>query len=266
LLQLFDAVVWTTGSSANQTLGYWARFALRDYLDAGGKLLFSSQGYMSEKGVSGFASGYLRVATYLNNQGAPSATGLAGDPIGDGLSLVLEPPFLDHADTVNPAAGAVAWLQAPAGNVALRYDSGTFRTVFLSAAFDGVAAAGPDPDNRGTVMRRILYWLVPSIAVGGPEIGLPASGLALHPTVPNPFRGSATIRFSVPRAGPVSVAIFDAAGRRVIDLVRGPVPSGSGEIAWEGRDATGHAVANGVYFVRLDVAGETRTRRMVRLR
>lgn len=64
---------------------------------------------------------------------------------------------------------------------------------------------------------------------------------------PNPAVGAARIRFSLPEAGAVSVAIFDAAGRQVSLLADRPFSAGSHELEWPA--ATSRSA--GVYFVRL---------------
>ena len=83
--------------------------------------------------------------------------------------------------------------------------------------------------------------------------------------VPNPFTGSAAIRYSLPAPSAARIGIFDVGGRRVRDLVAGEVPR-AGRVLWDGTDANGRSVAPGVYFVQLRVGTETRTVRTVRLR
>jgi len=38
---------------------------------------------------------------------------------------------------------------------------------------------------------------------------------------PNPFTDAASIRFLLPKAGPATVSIYDASGRRVANLAQG---------------------------------------------
>lgn len=105
----------------------------------------------------------------------------------------------------------------------------------------------------------------------GPVTGAPAlpadpAELALLPAAPNPFRHGSRIRFVTPRAGHLQLDLFDVAGRRIARLAEGPVEPGPGTVVWDGRDSAGRRVSSGVYFVRLNVSGETRTGRLVRLR
>ena len=91
-------------------------------------------------------------------------------------------------------------------------------------------------------------------------------GLSLAPPVPNPMRDAADVRFALPVAAFVTVAVFDARGRRVRDLEAGHLPAGEHALRWDGRDADGRAAASGTYFVRLETDRHTLTRPIVRVR
>ena len=82
----------------------------------------------------------------------------------------------------------------------------------------------------------------------------------------NPSRGPATFRLSLPHAARVSVAIYDAGGRRVRTIVSGTLEAGERSLAWDGRDAGGNETSGGLYFARTDVEGRTFGARIVRLR
>ncbi len=73
-------------------------------------------------------------------------------------------------------------------------------------------------------------------------------------TGPNPARGGTTIRYALPSASRVTLAVYDLAGKRVALLVDGPESAGEHRVAW---DATG--LPPGVYFYEL-TAGTTRAR------
>ncbi len=265
-MALFDAVIWNTGELQIKTVGTDAMDALMAYLDGGGSLFFASQGLLTHRGLVTLVTDYLRVASFNNDTGAATATGVTDDPIGDGLSLALSPPFTDYADDMSPGTGGVAWLNGPSGPVGLRYDSGTFKTVFLSAAFEGISDSAPDPNNQTTVMARILDWLLPP-ATDAPQV---ASGgqrsLWLAQSAPNPFRSSTALRFAIPDAGSVRLTVFNVAGRRVAELVNGTLPAGTHTVRWNGRDDSGRSVASGVYLYRLEAAGERLTKEMVHMK
>ncbi len=78
---------------------------------------------------------------------------------------------------------------------------------------------------------------------------------------PNPFNPKTTIRYVLPSAGNVDLAIYDAAGHHVATVDSGERCAGEHEVFWGGTDPAGHVVAAGVYFVRLAASGtSTRTK------
>jgi flagellar hook assembly protein FlgD len=97
----------------------------------------------------------------------------------------------------------------------------------------------------------------------------PAAGAALrarvYPAYPNPVGfGGTRFAFDVPgsRATPVTLRIYDVAGRLVTELVQGELPPGAHRIAWDGRGAGGQAVASGVYFYRTTIGTFEATRKL----
>jgi len=89
----------------------------------------------------------------------------------------------------------------------------------------------------------------------------------LHPSAPNPFRPSTTVRFDLAgsREQNVLLAVYDVTGRRVRTLVDRALPAGSFEAVWNGDTDRGEQVAAGVYFVRLLTPGKTDSQKIVRL-
>jgi hypothetical protein len=83
---------------------------------------------------------------------------------------------------------------------------------------------------------------------------------------PNPFSGSTTFAYELATAGRVSLAVHDASGRMVRMLRTGTQAAGRYRAAWDGRDAGGRDVANGVYLVRLDAPGCSEVRTTVVMR
>ncbi len=99
----------------------------------------------------------------------------------------------------------------------------------------------------------------------------PASGpaLSLAGSHPNPWRpdgGESLIGFSLNRKAEISLRIYDISGRLVRSLARGDFPAGSYEISWDGRDSRGREASSGIYFYRLQGAGQELSSRMVLIR
>ncbi|MEM8601926.1 MAG: T9SS type A sorting domain-containing protein, partial [Bacteroidota bacterium] len=91
-----------------------------------------------------------------------------------------------------------------------------------------------------------------------------ASSAALPETVeltgsyPNPFASTTTVRYGVPAAMPVQLAVYDVTGREVARLVDGTAEAGYHTATF---DAS--ALPSGVYVLRLSADGRAETHRMV---
>jgi hypothetical protein len=72
---------------------------------------------------------------------------------------------------------------------------------------------------------------------------------------PNPFRGHTQINYALPKAGNVSLQVFDVSGRTVRTLASGHQKAGNYSVSWDARDSHGKSVPYGVYFYRLDTPG-----------
>ena len=79
--------------------------------------------------------------------------------------------------------------------------------------------------------------------------------LQLHKNYPNPFNPETKIRFDIPRAQPVLLTIYNAAGQRVKNLVDRELAAGSYSVRWDGTNDSGDTLASGVYLAVLR-AGE----------
>ncbi|MGD9548598.1 MAG: endonuclease [Candidatus Krumholzibacteriia bacterium] len=84
--------------------------------------------------------------------------------------------------------------------------------------------------------------------------------------VPNPFNPRTTIEYTVARTGPVTLAVYDLAGRRVRTLVSGPISAGEHQVPWDGRDQSGRALPSATYFCRLEGQGQAVTGKLTLLK
>ncbi len=115
-----------------------------------------------------------------------------------------------------------------------------------------------DPDNW--ILNE--QQLAPTSADWTPEAAA-RQALALEVPRPNPFGERAEIRYYLPAAGNVAVAVFDVAGRRVRTLHDGASSAGSRSVFWDRRTDAGDKVAAGTYWIRLAAQNEVRTRSVV---
>ena len=85
-----------------------------------------------------------------------------------------------------------------------------------------------------------------------------SAAFELDQNFPNPFNSGTVIRFALPSAQRVELAIFNAAGQKVAALLEGDRQPGTYSINWDGRDDGGYELASGMYFYRLTTQVKTR--------
>ncbi len=101
------------------------------------------------------------------------------------------------------------------------------------------------------------------------QTGAPAR-LAFALAGANPTHGAIGFRYGIPHDAAVELDVFDLNGRRVRPVLRREQPARTYVAGFDGRDGTGRALADGVYFARLRVRGaggrRAETRRFTVLR
>ena len=92
----------------------------------------------------------------------------------------------------------------------------------------------------------------------------PARVVELEQNYPNPFNPATTIAYAIDTPGRVRIGIYDVSGRLVRVLVDKPYAA-AGRYAepWDGLNQAGSPAASGVYVVRLESAGQVRTKKIV---
>ena len=123
----------------------------------------------------------------------------------------------------------------------------------------GSAAAGQEKGQVGDRPRS------PTTVLEG--LTIPQASYLAQPR-PNPTRSGVRVELgiSVADAGPYAVRIYDVQGRRVAEVNRGVLVPGVHRLLWSGRDSRGLAVAPGVYFFRVEIAGHAWTRKILLMR
>jgi hypothetical protein len=119
-----------------------------------------------------------------------------------------------------------------------------------------------------TVTPGNAVWLLDEIDPAATAVRSSAvsPAFALRAAAPNPFGEGTSVRWQLERDARIKAEVFDVRGRRVVTLLDAARPAGPGEVRWTGHDGNGQRVAAGVYFVRVQAAGEAQTRRLVLVR
>jgi subtilisin-like proprotein convertase family protein len=86
---------------------------------------------------------------------------------------------------------------------------------------------------------------------------------ALYDNYPNPFNPLTNIKFDLPKAGRVSVRVYDLSGRLVKTLVDEQMARSTHIVQWDGSDDGGRRVASGTYYYRVTSGSITETGRMM---
>lgn len=104
------------------------------------------------------------------------------------------------------------------------------------------------------------FDLTQSAGVAATSPARPA--IALH-AAPNPFTSSTTLALTTAQ-DMAKLAIYDAAGRLVVELARGRLEAGRHRVAWDGRTASGAPAPAGTYFARLTAGADVAVAKLVR--
>jgi len=121
-------------------------------------------------------------------------------------------------------------------------------------------------EDRVDLMGNVMTFFneVPS----GPGTGIDG-GLrnVLSHAYPNPFNPVTKIAYSVKEAGPVTIEVFNVAGKVVRTLLDTKLDSGAkGFVTWDGANDGGEKCASGVYFYRIAAPGFTESHKMIMLK
>ncbi|GEM_PF-2713315 len=92
------------------------------------------------------------------------------------------------------------------------------------------------------------------------------SRFVLHQNFPNPFNPETVIRFEVPKAAQVRLAIYNLLGQRVRQLVGESLAAGRYTLSWDGLDDSGCQAATGMYLYRLESPNVVLTKKMLLLK
>jgi hypothetical protein len=258
----FDYVIWQTGLRFNNLLTGEDIASLMEYMDRGGSLFLTSQSFLDSQtgGPTTFTTNYLGVDNWVLDRRYLSMNGIAGDEIGDGLSLPLtfEIPSFNDTDHLVVGATAEGSFIAPDGSISTVHNTMPLRTdaksVFMAVAFNAISDTDADPNNTRVVLQRIMDWLRPEAAASADDLPTAIKASRIDGASPNPFNPRTQINFTLSgtdASHPVRLEVFDLEGRKVAGLVDAQLSAGAHHQVWDGRADDGSAVRSGVYFARL---------------
>lgn len=165
------------------------------------------------------------------------------------------------------AGRALYALTAPVSYEA--FSKSTFHTTVIDVAGTQLSLAAVERD--GTVFDTMTLFKDTPTGVARDDDPAPSGGRSAQPFAadlprPNPSDGASEIRFTLDRASPVHVLIFNVSGRLVRSLEpAGMLKAGPRGVTWDGRDRLGAATPAGIYFVEIRAGGRAVRSRVIRL-
>jgi subtilisin family serine protease len=204
------------------------------------------------------------------------------------LLVPINNGVVDHAPTIfrwrrttDPQGGALTYrvsLRSIAPQPCCLFEFTTSDTFFSYTGYLGstrtyewtVTAIDGQGNER---VSRDFFRFTTNATTGVPVPAPPPSApqVVLRQNRPNPVRTFTQVDFElagVPGSMPVSLRVYDAAGRLVRTLLQDyvePVPAQC-TVTWDGHDDRGRRASSGIYYYRLEVGEAVESRRLVLLR
>ena len=175
-------------------------------------------------------------------------------------------PFLEDADYVAATLALEdAGIATFCGNSVTCSGSSTIDHIVYTAGFARLAEVSRYDEVLTEISSFVNTTSDHAPVLARFELGAPVAcdcseprPVRLLPPAPHPFRGATDLRFVLEAASDIRLEVFDALGRRVLD-VDGPFPAGTHAVALEGAD-----LVPGAYVVRLVAGGRVDSSVIVR--
>jgi len=175
---------------------------------------------------------------------------------GAGLSLPM--PGYDDMALLDPTKSQTGDIQNLAANTAYHWRM-RFRYDISQQPFQPFSTWFTQANNGAT--EEDLRTGATAVTSADPMLSV---GIRLESATPNPFIQATTLRFYLPTAMPVHLAIYDVRGRLVRELMRTPsVKASWHSVIWDGVSNAGARVEAGAYFARLETAAGVVSREVI---
>lgn len=201
-------------------------------------------------------------AFLFNTPGSREATSITSDGAGGAIVAVMKSEFFNtdvYAQRVD-GAGVSQWGDAGA-TICTDPDFQHSPAIATDGAGGAILAWY---DGRSDVGNDVYAQHVTSAGDVPTAVEVPRapSSLLAHDIYPNPFSAIAVIDLELAAPSSIRLDFFDVAGKRVRRMWVAD-SMGSRRVEFDGRDHAGKLLPSGVYFCRIEAAGETVTRKIV---
>jgi len=211
-----------------------------------------------------------------NMTAASAATDIWIDIAGPGFTITKGPVSrtVSAAQTIGTTLAQSVPAGAAAGLYTLTLYTGTFPVPLFADSFtyEKTAAVSPTPgppvNSWASTLDRMPGLPTPAGVQTSAVMSASASKQAtaqvnvnaLNGNFPNPFSDATTIEYSLEKAGPVRLVVFDMLGREVSVLADGWQAAGRHRARFSGQD-----LPSGLYVYELNAGSFVQTRSMVRI-
>ena len=275
---VFSANVYTVGSYGQTPWTHWEyEFTAPGTYTVQGRIANASDsGYDSYFGVDGFVfeHGTIEVALDIRPGSDPNPINLKSKGVIP-VAILTTDDF--DASTVNGATVLFAGAGIAHGGSHLEDVDGDgdidwvghFRTQDTNIASGDTDAGLVGQTNDGKDLEGSDSIKIPNGSGKGKnaakiafasEAGDLVFGVSNYP---NPFNPETTIRYILPEASGVRLAIYNVLGQQVRVLVDAAQGAGVYGVQWDGRDAFGSQVSSGMYLYRLETGADVAVRKMI---
>ncbi len=159
------AVFWFTGQDT-LPISNEAKDSITAAMDAGTDFLITSQNLSDKWSGDAFYSTYLHASFVNGNANQTFVAGTPGDYVGDSLSLAIlgagGANNSNSEDQIDALSGADICFSygsdGSAGGAGIKYNSGTYKVVYLGFPLEAVNDQVTGKNTRADVMARVLSW------------------------------------------------------------------------------------------------------------
>ena len=234
--------------------------------------------------TSGFLNDILNISV-SNNDVRPFINGQTTPVVlpEDGNSVFYTTPSwvayggcfgINTFDAVAAGEGAerLARFANPSGAADYSYSAATLNVVgddrvitmpydFMYLYTDANNPVGDGLPTRVNVLKEILAYFQVDGSSWVPT-DVPGADKFFAKNYPNPFNPTTKIEFNMPKAGHLTLKIYNVRGELVKTLIDEARAAGADHVMWDGTNSQGSNVSSGVYFYEARTAGEVQVSKM----
>lgn len=127
----------------------------------------------------------------------------------------------------------------------------------VGLAGNGQSNSGGDAWNNALSKRIIVRSTV------GIEPNISPAEFSISDNYPNPFNPSTSIDISLAKQTDVNIKIYDISGAEIYTLANRTMNAGDHTITWNAVTNSGGNANSGIYFMKINIGGNTTTKKMI---